>query len=146
MEWCDILNIVRPWILPIITAVLAWLLYRRKYNVEVDSTIVDSASDIVSMYREMKDDLEDRIVELEEIAAEQRRRIEMQDVRIEQLLLCDKESRRRQRLMAKIIVLMLENESNGDPSIDDFLDTINVSSEDYKFLHMIIEEVNGYKC
>lgn len=137
MEWREALEWMRPWLLPIITAAVSWWLYRRKYEAEVNDVFVNSAAKVVEMYKCTFDELKDRVSDLE-------RQKKSLDQQIEQLRVehhkQSREARRRMRLLAKVIVSILDSSSNGDPCLDDFIG--HIPAEDRQFLNEIVEEVN----
>lgn len=134
MEW---LEYVKPWLLPLFTALITFLLYRRKYLAEVDSTLVNTASRVVDLYGEAFTELEQRVRSLERENDRLRRHItEIEEKHNRQHL----EDRRRMRLLAKVTVNILDVCNGGSVGIDEFITSVKASCEDMEFLREIIDE------
>jgi uncharacterized coiled-coil protein SlyX len=139
------LKSVAPWVVPIITAVVTWWLYRRKYEAEVNNVFVNSAGKIIGMYQDTFDQFKDRVAELEKKSRKQQEEIATLQNELKIQTSSFEESKRRVRLLAKVIVCILEGVSTGDERlcVDDFINGINVSADDHNFLTQIIEEVDS---
>jgi len=147
MEWQDWMDSVGPWVLPIITAVLSWWLYRRKYEAEVNDVFVNSASKVVAMYEKTFEEWKCRVARLEEQKSALERRI--QDLerdykrRYEEVQRRYQEAQRRMKLLARVVVGILDYTNGGPPCIDDFVEHLGrISKADRMFLNRVIDEVN----
>lgn len=120
------------WIIPIVVAVVTWWLYRRKYVAEVDGILVDSAHTVVRMYKDTFEELKCRVAKLEASNVELRKELK----RVRECY------QHRIRLLAKVIVVILDACSNGCADcIDAFIDKVEVDDDDRQFLLNIIDEV-----
>ena len=148
MDWREALQEMRPWILPILTALVSWWLYRRKYEAEVNDVFIESASKVVAMYEKTFEEWKCRVQELEVERDKLLRRVESIEKdykqRIRFLENNYNESKRRLKLLAKVIVLILDATDHGNrpECIIDVVNGIKIDNKDRQFLNNIIQEVN----
>lgn len=140
MEWREALEEMRPWILPILTAIVSWWLYRRKYEAEVNDVFIESASKVVAMYEKTFEEWKCRVKKLEDQKNALENRIkELEDDYRRKYA----QAQRRMKLLARVVVRILEYSNGGDPCIEQFISNVEtVTEEDRRFLHRIIDEVN----
>lgn len=62
----EILEVLKGIVPPIITAVVSWFLAKRKYNAEVENSLIVNMSSSLDFYKQMVDDNKVRLAEGEE--------------------------------------------------------------------------------
>lgn len=131
-----------PLIVGVVVAVVSYLLHHRKHQADVESTVVGTSRDIIGIYEGTMNTLTERVTKLEESKDELQ--TEIRDLRAALKSQEEKhiEAQRRMRLLAKVIVVILNEHNGGDPCVDDFLHGIQISEADRQFLSDIVSEVN----
>lgn len=107
-------------------AIVSWFLNRKLFKAQVDQTIVKAASDIVDMYKELNNDLKERVECLEKKV-----RVLQNDRKIYYS---------RMKMMARVIVVIL-GMVNGSNRLQDIAEDACIGEEDMEFLMDMVEEV-----
>ena len=122
--------------------VVGWLLNRKKFNAEVEHTVVKTASLAADTYRVWVVDLQTRIDGLE---SARRRHVEHMaelEADIVRLKVERREYSSRTRMMARVMVVilnLLDERTNTD--LCNIAGTANISQDDIRWLKEIMDEV-----